>query len=233
MNIESFFSLTYGLYIVSAGYNGKNNGYVSNTVFQVTAEPPQLAISCSKDNLTTGMISRSGKFSVSVLHQSAGAELIGLFGYKSGKDTDKFVATEYFIGKTGTPVVTQDTIAWFECEVNMQTDLGTHILFIGKVADAGILNPDIPPMTYAYYRAVKKGLSPKNAPTYIDPAKLSDKAPASKAKKYRCLACSYIYDPAEGDPESGIAPGTPFDDIPDDWQCPVCGATRDMFEEMP
>jgi len=232
MNIESFFSLTYGMYIVSAADGNRYNGYVSNTVFQVTAEPPQIAVSCSKNNLTTEMIAGSGKFSLSVLRESADAGLIGLFGYKSGRDTDKFATTEYFLGKTGTPIVTSNTIAWFDCEVKVQTDAGSHIIFIGKVVDAGIIDNSIPPMTYAYYRAVKRGLSPKNAPTYIDPEKHSVKPPVSKGKKYRCLACSYIYDPAEGDPESGIAPGTQFDDIPDDWQCPVCGATKDMFEEI-
>lgn len=50
-------------------------------------------------------------------------------------------------------------------------------------------------------------------------------------KKYICTACSWVYDPAVGDPDSGIAPGTSFDDIPDDWECPICGVTKDMFEE--
>ncbi len=49
-------------------------------------------------------------------------------------------------------------------------------------------------------------------------------------KKYRCVVCGYIYDPAEGDPDSGIAPGTPFEEIPDDWVCPICGVTKDDFE---
>lgn len=49
-------------------------------------------------------------------------------------------------------------------------------------------------------------------------------------QKYRCIPCGYIYDPAEGDPDGGIAPGTSFEDIPDDWVCPVCGVTKDMFE---
>ena len=49
-------------------------------------------------------------------------------------------------------------------------------------------------------------------------------------QKYVCLTCGYVYDPAEGDPDSGIAPGTAFDDIPEDWACPVCGATKGDFE---
>ena len=47
---------------------------------------------------------------------------------------------------------------------------------------------------------------------------------------YVCLACGYVYDPEKGDPDSGIAPGTAFEDIPDDWVCPICGVGKDMFE---
>jgi len=50
--------------------------------------------------------------------------------------------------------------------------------------------------------------------------------------KYRCLLCSYIYDPAVGDPDNGVAPGTAFDDIPDTWVCPECGAGKDQFEPV-
>ena len=48
--------------------------------------------------------------------------------------------------------------------------------------------------------------------------------------KYVCTVCGYVYDPEAGDPDSGIAPGTPFEEIPDDWACPVCGVGKDMFE---
>ena len=49
--------------------------------------------------------------------------------------------------------------------------------------------------------------------------------------KYECLACGYIYDPAKGDPDNGVAPGTRFEDLPKDWVCPECGAGKDMFEK--
>lgn len=51
-------------------------------------------------------------------------------------------------------------------------------------------------------------------------------------KKYKCSVCGYVYDPAQGDPDNGVAPGTPFESIPDSWNCPVCGATKDMFEPV-
>ncbi len=54
----------------------------------------------------------------------------------------------------------------------------------------------------------------------------------AKNMKYRCTVCGYVYDPEVGDPDSGIEPGTPFEQIPDDWSCPVCGVSKDMFEPL-
>jgi rubredoxin len=51
-------------------------------------------------------------------------------------------------------------------------------------------------------------------------------------EKWECLVCGYIYDPAQGDPEGGISPGTPFEQLPDDWVCPECGAEKEMFERI-
>lgn len=51
-------------------------------------------------------------------------------------------------------------------------------------------------------------------------------------KQYRCSICGYIYDPENGDPENGVKPGTDFNDVPDDWTCPICGASKDDFEPV-
>ncbi len=238
MKIEPFFKFTYGLYIVSSQYNGKKNGYVANTVFQVTAEPPQLAVSCSKDNFSSDIIDKSGKFSVSILHTEAPKDVIGTFGYKSGKDFEKFENVEYFNGKTDIPVVTEGCVAWFECEVVQKLDVGSHIVFIGKVVDTGFTDSNKPPMTYAYFRENRKGKAPKNAPTYVDSLK-TDKTTEEtvgtkvsnidETTRWECLVCGHIYDPAEGDPDSGIPPGTPFEQLPDDWVCPDCGAEKSEF----
>lgn len=53
-----------------------------------------------------------------------------------------------------------------------------------------------------------------------------------KMDKWTCLVCGYVYDPEEGDPDNGVAPGTAFDDIPEDWVCPLCGVGKDEFEKM-
>ena len=54
----------------------------------------------------------------------------------------------------------------------------------------------------------------------------------NKMDKWRCLACSYIYDPVQGDPDNGVSPGTKFEDIPEDWVCPVCGVPKTQFEKI-
>lgn len=229
MNIEAFFKLTYGLYVVSSASNGKLNGYVSNTVFQVTAEPPQIAIACSKNNLTTDLIQQSRAFSVSVLEKDVDAEIIGNFGYKSGREIAKFDNINYISGKNGIPILQDNTIASFECEVVQQFDVGSHLLFIGKVTEGELLKADADPLTYAWYREVRKGKAPKNAPTYIAPEKLIKPAATTGSYENYCTACGFVYNPELGDPDSGIAPGTPFEDIPDSWVCPVCGAEKSDF----
>jgi flavin reductase (DIM6/NTAB) family NADH-FMN oxidoreductase RutF/rubredoxin len=229
MNIEAFFKITYGLYVVSSFKGNKINGFVSNTVFQVTSEPAQFAIACSKNNFTAEIIKESKVFSISVLKRECSPEIIGTFGYKSGKEFNKFEGFNFKTGKTGVPVLLDDTISWFECEVVDTKDLGTHLLFFGKVVDSDLIDANGEPLTYAYYREVKKGKAPKNAPTYVDPEKLNKPSSDKNSGLYYCTACGHIYDPAKGDPLSGIAPGTPFEDLPETWVCPVCGAEKADF----
>ena len=229
MNIEAYFKITYGLYVVSSVMDNKLNGYVSNTVFQVTAEPARFAIACSKNNYTAEMIQHSQVFAVSVLQKETRADIIGTFGYQSGKNTDKFSSFNFKKGKTSAPILLDDTLAWFECEVIQTIDAGSHLLFIGNVVDGDLLLTDGEPLTYAYYREVKKGKAPKNAPTYIDTEKLKQQVPVTSADKYYCTACGYIYDPALGDPEHGIRAGTRFEDLPETWVCPICGTEKIDF----
>jgi rubredoxin len=117
-------------------------------------------------------------------------------------------------------------LAYVEAEVINEADAGTHTIFLGRLVEAETLRTG-EPMTYAYYHEVKRGSTPKTAPTFI-----KEEKKVKKAAKYRCTVCGYIYDPEEGDPDGGIAPGTSFEQIPDDWVCPVCGARKDQFERM-
>ncbi len=235
MNPKAFFKLSYGLHLIRSRRGDKRNGYVANTAFQVTAEPPQIAISCHKDNLSSKIIQQSGVFSISILNQKATNGLLGKFGYKSGKEIDKFNDVEYKIGTSGAPIVLSDTIAWFDCKVVQTLDVGSHTLFIGEIVDGELLEEDEDPLTYEWYHKVKNGKAPKNAPTYQKPEStkaVNEEADAGQFKKYVCIVCGHIYDEAEGDPDSNIPSGTKFEDLPDDWVCPTCGAEKEDFEEM-
>ncbi len=231
MDIEAFFKVSYGLYVVGCKSGSKINGYISNTVFQVTAEPVLFAISCSKNNFSSEIIMESKAFSVSVLERDTGAKVIGTFGYKSGKDINKFEGFNFKTGKTGSPILLDNTIAWFEFKLIQTIDEGTHLIFIGEFVDGELIEPGKDPLTYAYYRDIKKGKAPKNAPTYIDESKL-EKPKIFEAAKYVCPVCGYIYDPEIGDPEHGIPSGTRFEDLPDSWVCPSCGTEKGDFVKV-
>lgn len=229
MDERTLHRLSYGLYIICSKRDEKINGQIANVVFQVTAEPQVIAISINKENLTHDFITESQVFSVSVLDQQTPMTLTGIFGFKSGRNIDKFQNIKYKLGKTGVPIILMNTIAFMEARVINTIDAGTHTIFVGQVEEAEILTEE-KPMTYEYYHQVKGGVSPKTAPTYSDMID-NKKEDVKKMDKYVCTVCGYVYDPEKGDPDGGIAPGTKFEDIPDDWVCPVCGVSKEDFEK--
>jgi flavin reductase (DIM6/NTAB) family NADH-FMN oxidoreductase RutF/rubredoxin len=238
MNLEAFFKMTYGIYLVSSKSGEQLCGYIANTVFQVTADPPQIAISCHKNNISAKIIEESGVFSVSVLDKETDAGLIGLFGYQTGNEDKKFDRVNYTYGVTGTPIILSHSIAYFECEVVDKFDVGTHLLFIGKVVGNKLLEADKDPLTYDFFRSELKLMAPERAPTYIDKAKLQKEKDMQKpvddtnknlGPNYACTECGYVYYPAVGDDSQGISPGTPFSELPEDWVCPICAAAKSKF----
>ncbi|SFR10890.1 rubredoxin [Desulfoscipio geothermicus] len=226
MNPKALHKISYGLYIVTSKKGDQINGQVANTVFQISNDPTTVAVSINKQNLTSEFIRDSKVFGVSVLAQEAPLSLIGRFGFKSGRQVDKFAGINYKPGITGVPCLTDHVLACMEAEVIQEVDAGTHHIFIGKVTGAEVLKEGIA-MTYAYYHQIKKGTVPQTAPTYT-PQKAER---MEKMDKYVCNLCGYVYDPATGDPENGIAPDTPFEKLPEDWVCPVCGAGKDEFSK--
>ncbi|NLW24966.1 MAG: High molecular weight rubredoxin [Clostridia bacterium] len=233
IDTKAFHKLSYGLYVIGTVKNGRLNGQIANTVFQISSAPATVAISINKNNLTNEFIRESKVFSVSVLENETPIGLIGNFGFKSGREVDKYKDISYKIGLNGTPILTEHTVASLEAVVIDIVEVETHTIFIGKVTNSEVFN-NKEPMTYAYYHQVKKGQTPPTAPTHIKQEKLNEpqRKENDKMKKYECLVCGYIYDPAEGDPDSGIAPGTAFEDLPEDWVCPLCGAPKDQFEAI-
>jgi flavin reductase (DIM6/NTAB) family NADH-FMN oxidoreductase RutF/rubredoxin len=228
MNLEALHKLGYGLYVISSKKDGKLNGQIANVVFQVCAKPPIIAVAINKQNLTNEFVSTSKVFTVSILSQDTPLSFIGGFGFKSGRDADKLKGINFKVGETGAPVVLDNTLAYLEAKVINQIEVGTHTIFIGEIVAADIVKEG-EPMTYAYYHEVKRGTTPKTAPVYIEE---EEKEAAPRMAKYKCTVCGYIYDPKLGDPDGGIKAGTPFEELPDDWVCPVCGATKDQFEKV-
>jgi len=227
MNLEALRKISCGMYIVTSGRE-KCNGQIANTVFQVTSQPEMIAACINKQNFTCELIEQNRIFAISVLAKSTPLRFIGSFGFRSGRETDKFEGVNFKIGRTGTRIVLDNSIAYLEAEVITKIEVDTHTLFVGKVVDADIIKGE-EPMTYAFYHEVKRGITPSSAPTYLKTEAVQE---VRKMSKYKCSICGYTYDPEIGDLESGIKPGTSFDELPANWVCPVCGAAKDQFEKM-
>ena len=167
MNQKALHLISYGLYVVTSTDGEAINGQIVNTVMQVASKPPMVAVAINKENLTCECIRKSRVFAASVLGTDAPMEFIGRFGFRSGRDINKFESIRYRTGATGAPVVLDYAIAYIEVAVTQEVDAGTHVLFIGEVVDADILD-ECEPMTYAYYHQVKGGKTPDKATVYIE-----------------------------------------------------------------
>jgi ferric-chelate reductase [NAD(P)H] len=165
IDLQSLFKIQYGMYVISSVENGKLNGQIATTVMQVTNDPIKLTACLSKETLTHDMICKSRVFGVSVLDTTTTMDLIGCFGFHSGRDSDKFAHTAYKLGITGCPLLTEHTLTIIESRVTEIVDVCTHTLFIGDVVTSSALKSG-EAMTYEYYHTELKGKSPKNAPTY-------------------------------------------------------------------
>jgi flavin reductase (DIM6/NTAB) family NADH-FMN oxidoreductase RutF/rubredoxin len=223
MNGKALQKIGYGVYVISSRQGDRMNGQIANTAFQVTSSPETIAISINKQNFTHELIQGSKVFSVSVLGKTAPMTLIGRFGFKSGRDEDKFSGVQFKTGATGSPYLLEHTASYIEGEVINEMDCGTHTVFLGKVVDADVLS-DAEPMTYAYYHEIKGGKSPAAAPTYQP-----DDTPVPQSERYTCSICGYVYDPQKGDPDNNIEAGTDFADISARWLCPICQAPKEKF----
>ena len=165
IDMKALFRMTYGMYVVSTVLEGKLNGQIANAAMQITGEPPCVAVCLNKQNLTTEMLLKSGVFGVSILELDVPMTFLGHYGFKCGRNIDKYCNVNYYLGKTGVPIVTDWTISTFEAKVVHILDLPTHVLFVGEVTASTFIK-DAVPLTYADYHTVKKGKSPKTAPTF-------------------------------------------------------------------
>lgn len=164
MNPDIFFSLSYGVYIVSAMDGVRPTGCTVNCAMQITAEPATIAVSISHNNFTNGCIEKNGTFAISILSEKTDPRIIGMFGFQSGKTADKF-ANFAFEMKEGLPVI-KDSCGYIICRVINKMETDTHTVFLGDVIEGDVFENHNNPMTYAYYHRELRGKSPKNAPTY-------------------------------------------------------------------
>lgn len=161
MNLQALHLISYGMYVVCSKKNDKFNGQIANTVVQVCSEPPIITAALNKQNLTNEYVSASNVFTVSVLSQSTPLSFIGNFGFKSGREVDKFKDVNYKIGELGAPIVLDNALAYLEAKVINQIDVSTHTLFSAEIVAAEVLKEG-EPMTYAYYHQVKEGHHAQN-----------------------------------------------------------------------
>lgn len=209
---QVFRNISYGMYLVTTN-NKKKNGCIINTLTQITSENPIISISINKNNFTNNEIKESKKFAVSILSVDTDSEVISNFGYKTGNEVDKFESVEYE-EISNLPVITKNMVSYLICEVINVIDCETHDIFLGRVIKTKNIN-NIEPMTYKYYHEVRKGTSPKNAPTFIE---------EKKEDAYRCPICGYIHDNAKEEIK--------FEDLSEDWVCPLCKAPKKVFEKI-
>lgn len=219
----AFYRLSYGLYIITTEADGVAAGCVCNTFQQVTSDPLQVSVALNKGNATTDAISSAGRFAVSVLSQDATMELIGMFGFRSSTDVDKFAGFDVARDEAGVPYVAEQAVARFSAHVVAELDLGSHILFVAEVDEAEPLAAG-DPMTYAYYHAVKGGKTPPKASSYLgdaepaaQPASDAGAEPGKARVAWRCTICGHI---------------EYVDELPEDFECPVCGMGREVFEKI-
>lgn len=174
MDVRVFWDLSYGVYITTVMDGERPTGCVTNSAMQITSEPATIAVSVNHDNYTNGCIERSGKFAVCICSEATKPLTIGTFGFRSGRDSDKFEDIPYEM-KAGMPIVRDNINGYVVCEVINKMETDTHTVFLGRVIESERFDCGAKPMTYAYYHEVVKGRAPKNAPTYIDPEKSGEK----------------------------------------------------------
>ena len=227
MNKKALYNITYGLYLLSAQADGRDNACIINTAVQVANDPTRVAISVIQKNLTHDMIKASGVFNLSALSSDAPFEVFRHFGMQSGRAADKFAdAADVARSANGLYYMTRYTNAFLSCRVVESMDLGSHTLFIAEVTDGEVLSAEAS-CTYGYYQS---HIKPKPAP-------------AAK-KGWVCSVCGYVYE-GEELPDDFVCPlchhgkedMKPLGSAPvpekaaeaksegtgRKWVCPVCG----------
>ncbi len=170
---------------------------------------PRLSSAASRPIRRTRAVKQTGEFAVSVLGTDVDPFIIGNFGFQSGRDADKWSAVPHRLAD-GLPVL-EKAVAYLRCKVTDAKELSTHTAFFCDVADAWLGEGE--PLIYGDYQKNMKSKSMEAFKAF----KETGKAPA-KRDRWVCRVCGYVY---EGE--------IPFELLPDDWTCPLCGAPKSEF----
>ena len=183
----ALFNIGYGLYVITSNDGKKDNGLIVNTVTQVTNTPNRIAVTINKANYSHHIIKQTGKMNINCLSVDAPFAVFENFGFKSGRNTNKFEGCEPLRSENGLVVLPRYINSFMSLEVEQYVDLDTHGMFICSVGEARVLS-DRETMTYSYYH---KNVKPK---------------PETDGKKgYVCKICGYVYE-GEELPEDFICP---------------------------
>ena len=176
---SALFKIGYGLYVLTSNDGTKDNGCIVNTVTQISNAPDRLSVSVSKLNYTHEILKEAGIFNVNCLTTEAPFSLFQDYGFRSGRDSDKFAGKE--VKRTGNGIVyLEDSVnAVFSLKAESYLDMDSHGLFICRIEESRVLS-DRESMTYAYYHA---NVKPKPQP--------------KKAKGFVCKICGYVYEGEE------------------------------------
>ena len=186
-DMTALFNIGYGLYVVTSNDGKKDNGLIVNTVNQVTNTPNRVAVTINKESYSHHVIRQTGKMNVNCLTVDAPFDVFERFGFKSGRNTDKFEGCTPLRSDNGLVFLPKYINSFMSLKVESYVDLDTHGMFICSIEEARVIS-DRPTMTYTYYH---ENVKPK---------------PNTDGKKgYVCKICGYVY---EGDslPEDFICP---------------------------
>lgn len=211
MNPDALYKLTHGMYVLGAMDGKRPVGSLVDAVMQAASSPWAIAISCGNNSYTKSCIEKTGEFSLSVLSKEVNPFVVANFGFQSSRNVDKWAKAEYYM-KNNLPYL-RDSLAVFRFKVLQAFPLISNTVFVAEVTEAEINQKGIP-LTYSDYRSYFKQ-------KVLDSFQLmqqSKGANMTDTKKWVCTVCGYVYD---GD--------IPFENLPDDYVCPVCGVGKELF----
>ena len=187
INASALYTIGYGLYVVTTNDGKRDNGLIVNTVTQVTSTPNRVAVTVNKSNYSHDIIKSTGKLNVNCLTVEAPFSVFESYGFRSGRDTDKFSGKSVKRTENGLVVLDEYINAYISLEVEQYVDLDTHGMFICTVTEAQKVN-DEESMTYSFYH---KNVKPKPE--------------TEKKKGYVCKICGYFYE-GETLPDDFVCP---------------------------